>query len=170
VAYLVGPSLVTATSSLAGPQAGSVLAGVVVLTGGVLLVRQRRTAPGPSHRAARSWAAVPRSRGLARSGLGLLLVANFGLGFAFGSLQVSVTAFAVARGVGEWAGVLYGIISVASLGAGFAYGHAKWRPRPGHLAVTLTLLATSCLVLTALTPRLRWLPTSCCQGSRSPRA
>ena len=72
---------------------------------------------------------------------GALALVNIGLGFFFGALQVSVTAFATERGVAGSAGLIYSLLSITSLVAGFGYGARKWRLPPQHqLVVALAVL------------------------------
>ncbi|GAB3943115.1 MFS transporter [Kribbella albertanoniae] len=122
IAFLVGPALVGLVSSLWSPVAGSALATGLVLAGGFTLAAQRRTAPPPVGRGQQ----VSSSRLLHKRFLALVMT-NVGIGLFFGSMQVSVTAYAVTRGTPSLAGPLYSITSLVSLFAGFAYGARRWR-------------------------------------------
>jgi predicted MFS family arabinose efflux permease len=143
LAFLVGPALIGTVSSLVSPVAGSALATSLVLAGGFSLAFQRRTAPPPSSRIHRR-----RSARLMRPELVALVAANIGIGLFFGSMQVSVTAFAVGRDAPGLAGPLYSITSLVSLIAGIAYGARRWRlPEPTQLVLVLVVLSLSCVPL-----------------------
>ena len=93
-----------------------------------------------------------------RAGRGFVLLAlvNLGIGFFFGALQVSVTAFATGHGAAGSAGLIYSLLSVTSLVAGFGYGARKWRlaaPRQLVLALAV-LMAGSLPMVFAGTPTL----------------
>jgi MFS family permease len=145
VAFMVGPGLVGTVSALASPLAGSVLATCLLLAGGLSLAAQRRTAP-PSGARGRHGS----SRSLLNKRFAGLAGTNLGIGLFFGSMQVSVTAFAVARGTPGLAGPLYGITSLVSLFAGLAYGARRWRTAPQtQLVIVLVGLTLTCLPLIA---------------------
>lgn len=137
LAFLFGPALVGTVSAVVVAPAGAVLAAALMLLGCLALARQRATEP------TRSAGADPV--GSARVGLwgpfGALALVNLGIGFFFGALQVSVTAFATERGVPDSAGLIYSLLSVTSLVAGFGYGARKWRmPARRQLVVALAVL------------------------------
>jgi MFS family permease len=143
VAFMVGPALIGTVSSLGTPVAGSVLATTLVLAGGFSLALQRRTAPPPTTADQRQ-----SSAGLLRKGFLALATTNIGIGLFFGSMQVSVTAFAVDRGTPSLAGPLYSITSLVSLFAGLAYGARRWRLLPAtQLVLVLAFLCVSTLPL-----------------------
>jgi predicted MFS family arabinose efflux permease len=83
-----------------------------------------------------------------------LVGTNIGVGLFFGSMQVSVTAFAVGRGAESLAGPLYSITSLVSLAAGIAYGARRWRPpaRTQFVAAMSVLFVTTLPLLGADTP------------------
>lgn len=142
VAFLVGPVLVGTVSSLGSPMAGSVLATSLVLVGGLLLAAQRSTAPEPT--ASRHQSA----KGLLHKRFLGLVGTNIGIGLFFGSMQVSVTAFAVANNTPGLAGPLYSVTSLVGLFAGIAYGARRWRTDPHtQFVIVLTGLTLSCLPL-----------------------
>ncbi|HEU4948680.1 MAG TPA: MFS transporter [Kribbella sp.] len=146
LAFLVGPALIGTVSSLTTPVAGSALATTLVVASGLALASQRRTAPAPTGRRREA----PAAR-LLRPGFLALVGANIGIGLFFGAMQVSVTAFAVDRGVAELAGPLYSVTSLASMVAGLIYGARRWRmPASTQFAVTLAALCVSCLPLLAV--------------------
>lgn len=143
LAFLVGPALVGTTSALISPVAGSVLATTLLLTGGFALAAQRRTAPPPAVRVRQEGSdRLLHKRFLA------LVGATVGIGLFFGSMQVSVTAFAVSRGSASLAGPLYSITSLISLVAGIAYGARRWRtPAQRQYVVAFAVLFVTSLPL-----------------------
>lgn len=150
VAFMVGPGLIGTVSSLGSPVAGSILATSLVLAGGFALAVQRRTAPPPARKRER------RSSGrLLHKGFLALIATNIGIGLYFGSMQVSVTAYAVHRGTPSLAGPLYGITSLVGLFAGFAYGARRWR-MPARNQFVLALSALSITTLPLLFVQAPW--------------
>ncbi|TCC11386.1 MFS transporter [Kribbella soli] len=146
VAFMVGPGLVGIVSSSSSPAIGSVLATSLLLSGGFLLAVQRGTAPPPR----RSGQHESSQRLLHKRFVGLVGT-NVGIGLFFGSMQVSVTAFAVARGTPGLAGPLYSITSLVSLFAGLLYGARRWRTAPEtQFVIAFVWLAVSCLPLLAV--------------------
>jgi len=143
VAFMVGPALIGTVSSLGSPVAGSILATTLVLVGGLSLAVQRSTAPPPAvheHGSKKARLMRPTFVGL--------IGTNIGIGLFFGSMQVSVTAYALSTGSPGLAGPLYGVTSLVSLFAGLAYGARRWRTPPlTQLVITLTGLALTCLPL-----------------------
>jgi MFS family permease len=154
VAFLLGPALAVLTATQLHPAAGTVLAGTLVVGAGLVFAALRHTAPAP--------AATPAPDRTVARGPGTLLTRNFAtlvavnvaLGVFFGSMQVSVSAFAHAHHAAAAAGFLYGLMSVASLLAGVAYGrHRRRTPPAAQLPLILTFLAcASLLPLLANTP------------------
>jgi MFS family permease len=150
LAYLLGPTLATTASAFSLAPAGTLLAGASVVIAGALLVRQHATDPHPGGEPLPSSAgSVSQRSSVPARLLTMLLVANLGLGFTFGSLQVAVTAFAQSRHVASLAGAIYATMSVGSLTAGYVVGRRSGSPRPAQLACSLTLLAAgvACLAL-----------------------
>lgn len=146
IAFMVGPGLVGIVSSSISPAIGSILATSLLLSGGFLLAVQRGTAPPPS---ALGQHQSPKSL-LHKRFVGLVGT-NVGIGLFFGSMQVSVTAFAVARGTPGLAGPLYSITSLVSLFAGLLYGARRWRIAPEtQFVIAFVWLAVSCLPLMAV--------------------
>jgi MFS family permease len=77
-----------------------------------------------------------------------LVGATVGIGLFFGSMQVSVTAFAVSRDSASLAGPLYSITSLISLVAGIAYGARRWRtPARRQYVVAFAILFVTSLPL-----------------------
>ena len=144
LAYLAGPALVSILGASGYPAAGSVLAAVFVVAGGMCFAAQRRTAPQASGAAGRH----RTGRCLLRPGFAVLVGVNLAIGGFFGAMQISVTAFAVERGAAGIAAVLFTVSSCASLLAGWLYGLRQWRTvLRVQLAVAAGGLAIGCLPL-----------------------
>ena len=140
------------------PAAGTVLAAVLVVGGGMCFAAQRRTAPrmasdDPSAfgvASASDDAAMPVAAGaeLLRPRFVILAGMNLAIGCFFGSMQISVTAFAVEHGAADAAAALFTVSSCASLLAGWLYGLRRWRaPARIQLVVVAAGLAAACLPL-----------------------
>jgi MFS family permease len=143
LAFLVGPALIGTMSSLVDPVAGSALATLLVLIGGFSLALQRSTAP-PAHRGGTR----SSSASLFHSGFLALVATTIGIGLFFGTMQVSVTAFAVDRGAGALAGPLYSVTSLVSMVAGLAYGARRWPLSLGtQFVLSLGSLCLLCIPL-----------------------
>lgn len=144
VAYFAGPALVGTISATIHPLAGSAAAAILITGGGCALIAQPRTAPVATGRQKRRRSTgAPKNRGFP-----VLVGVSIGVGLFFGSLQVSVTGFAVQHGAADIAGPLYSIASVTSMLAGLAFGAHRWRSSLAkQLQRTLTLLAIGCIPL-----------------------
>lgn len=153
IAFLVGPTLAVLVATTLHPAAGTVVAASLVVGGGLTFAAQRRTAPPPFPPCTGSTTAR-HSGGLLSKGFGTLLAVNLALGVFFGSMQVSVSAFAAAHHAAPSAGFLYGLMSAASLLASLTYGRQRWRTPPSaQIRLALTFLAcASLLPLLAGTP------------------
>jgi hypothetical protein len=145
VAFLAGPALVSILGAAGRPALGTALAGALVVAGGLCFAVQRRTAPPSASGAAGHHRA---GRSLLRPGFAVLVGVTLAIGVFFGAMQISVTAFAVERGVAGAAAALFLVSSCASLLAGWLYGLRRWRTAPRvQLAVAAAWLATGCLPL-----------------------
>lgn len=149
VAFLLGPALAVLAATQVHPAAGTVLAAALVVGAGLAFAAQRRTAPAPAGKPAGTDAVQP-ARGpgtLWTRNFAVLLAVNLALGVFFGSMQVSVSAFAEVHHAASAAGFLYGMMSVASLLAGLAYGRYRRRTPPAaRLPLILTFLACASLL------------------------
>ncbi|WP_326640165.1 MFS transporter [Nonomuraea fuscirosea] len=153
-AYLAGPVLVSVAGASGHPAFGSALAATLVVGGGLAFAAQRRTAPPPASEAAERRRA---GRSLLRPGFAVLAGINLAIGVFFGSMQVSVTAFAVEHGVPAAAAPLFAASSCGELLAGWLYGVRRWRAAPrAQLAAGTSVLAVCCLSL-PVTDSLPWL-------------
>jgi len=143
-AFLAGPALVSILGASGYPAAGTVLAAVLVVAGGLCFAAQRRTAPPASGAAVRH----RTGRSLLRPGFAVLVGVNLAIGGFFGAMQISVTAFAVEHGAAGMAAVLFTVSSCASLMAGWLYGLRRWQTALRvQLAAAAAGLAIGCLPL-----------------------
>jgi hypothetical protein len=146
VSYLVGPALVGTVCVFVHPASGSLLAAALVVAGGAALTLRWDSAPPPRPGSRRG---IDRRTGtVLRPGFAVLVGVSIALGLFFGSMQVSVTAFALGHGEAAAAGPLNGVMSLTSLLAGLVYGLRYWRTSPSkQLAITFLLLTVSSLPL-----------------------
>lgn len=135
IVFTVGPVLVTVLATAISPTAGLATGALFLIAGGLAFAAQRATEP-PVARRERRVASAIRSRGVVVLALILL-----GLGGVFGTIEVSMVAFAEERGR-EWAtGPLLALHAISSAVAGIAYGARTWRmPLHRRLPVALALL------------------------------
>ncbi|MFE3164167.1 MFS transporter [Streptomyces sp. NPDC059224] len=147
VSYLTGPVLVSVLGAAGHPDAGTLLAAVLVVGGGFALSANRRTMPPLTGRAEgrRAQRALFRPAFLRQVALGLAL------GVFFGAMQVSVTAYAVGRGTPGAAAPLYFASNCTSLIGGWAYGAWRHSGSPQrHQAAAAAGLSLATLPLTVL--------------------
>ncbi len=128
VGFLVGPALVSALAAGGHPVAGTVLAGALTVTGGLVLAARRGSAPPPGGGGAGDGR---RDRGSVLRGAVLVLVGlNLALGVFFGAMQVSVTAFAVEQHAPGAAAPVLVVSSCSGLVVGWLYGLRRWGAAP----------------------------------------
>ncbi|MGW4393036.1 MFS transporter [Streptomyces sp. NPDC004685] len=142
-AFLLGPVLATALGASGNTVPATTLAAVLVLGGGGALATQRRTAPEPARE--RTEHTHPERR-LLRPDFLLLATLNLAIGLYFGTMGVSVSAFATEHGIPEAAAPIIAASSLSGLLSGWLYGLRKHRA-PAHLQL---IIATAYLTGTAL--------------------
>jgi MFS family permease len=137
--FVVGPVVATFLATGVHPAAGLVVEAVLTVGGSLLFALERTTAPA---RVIRAVGDAPRVSALRIGGVRLLVFAFVCIGAVFGTVQVSVTAFAEEAGKPGLAGALYAVFAGGSLIAGAVYGAIGWRHRANRrLLVTFALLA-----------------------------
>jgi MFS family permease len=148
VVFVIGPVLVTALATNLSPAAGVITSAVLGLAGAVALALQRSTEP-PVQRDVRKTGPRPRIPIAVVLPMGVAYVA---LGLLFGGMEVVVVAFAKARGVLPYAGLILMAWAAGSLLAGLITGTIRWRSAPAtRFRVGAVCLAGSLLPLPFLT-------------------
>lgn len=142
VVFVFGPVLVTLLATTISPAAGLLTGIGFFLVGGLAFARQRATEPPLAKRDARAVSAI-RAPGLV-----VLAVVMIGLGGVFGTLEVSMVAFAEEHGREALAGPLLALHAVSSGVAGVLYGARAWRlGLERRLALALLVLCAGTIPL-----------------------
>ncbi|MGW1159060.1 MFS transporter [Streptomyces sp. NPDC002513] len=113
--FMLGPVLAALLCTRLFPEAGTLIGGILLLTGMLVFTAQRATEPPPS-RGARATAPF-RAPGMPALLLGLLAT-----GAVFGSMEVVTIAFADAHGHKALAGPVLALQAAGSCAAGLLYG------------------------------------------------
>ncbi|MEV7214016.1 MFS transporter [Kitasatospora cineracea] len=146
--FVIGPMLATGIATLVDPSAGLAAEAALTLLGGLAFAARRDTAPAPTGPAAPG---DRRASALSSPGVRLLAGAFLGLGTVFGTLQVSITAFAEDAGSGGLSGLVYGLFATGSMVAGVLYGLVPWRSSARQRMVACyALLVLGCSTLWAM--------------------
>ncbi|MBA2414295.1 MAG: MFS transporter [Geodermatophilaceae bacterium] len=150
VVFVTGPPLVTFLAIGVSPAAGLMAAVVFALTGGLALAALRRTEPAPAPKDS----VHPGFRAVMRPGLLVVSLTMLGAGAVFGSVEVTVIAYADELGAPAWAGAILAVYAGGSLLAGLAYGARQWRRELGRrfllAAVIFGAAATMLLAVNSL--------------------
>lgn len=161
-AFLLGPVLVTALGAADDAALATAIAAALILGGGGALAAQRRTAPRPArgHTAESTESAESAEsteRTLLRPDFLLLALLNLAIGLYFGTMGVSVSAFAIGHGMPEAAAPITAAASLSGLLSGWLYGRRRHRA-PAHLQLVVATgyLAGTGLLL-PLAPSAIWL-------------
>jgi predicted MFS family arabinose efflux permease len=120
--FTVGPIVAAVLTTLVNPLAGIVLGAVLVTAGSMWLRAQPDSAPPPAAHTNES-----RRSALRHPGMVLLSVAMMGMGGSFGTVEVTVAAFASQHGARAQTGIVLAAFAVGSGLAGLAYGTRQWR-------------------------------------------
>jgi MFS family permease len=153
-AFLLGPVLVTALGAAGDAPLATAIAASLVVGGGGALAAQRRTAPTPIHEN------VERTRpeqSLLRPQFVLLVLLNLAIGLYFGTMGISISAFATQHGVPGAAAPVMAAASLSGLLSGWLYG---LRPRraPAHRQLVIAAAyLTGTAVLLPFAPSVIWL-------------
>ncbi|MGK5546651.1 MFS transporter [Streptomyces sp. URMC 127] len=115
--FMLGPVLATFLCTSFFPEAGTLAAALMFLTGAVLFSAQKRTEPPVSARPGR-----PRSPLRGNPGLAAVLAVFLCTGALFGSLEVVTIGFADAEGHRPAAGAVLALQAAGSCAAGLLYG------------------------------------------------
>jgi MFS family permease len=134
--FTTGPLLAALVVAIASPIAALALSAVCTVAGTLLFVAQ-----APS----RGWrpdleADRPGALGALRSsGVRTLAFAAVPVGFGFGTVEISLPAFAEEHGRTELAGILLATWSVGSVAGGLLYGARTWRWPLGRTYLALSI-------------------------------
>lgn len=120
--FVVGPVVATFLATGIDPGFGLAVVAVLTVVGSLAFAAQRSTAP-----ARRTATDTPHSSAIRVAGVKVLVGAFVSIGAVFGSIQVSITAFAEESGRAGLAGALYAVFAGGSLIAGAVYGAMAWR-------------------------------------------
>ncbi|MGW8781691.1 MFS transporter [Streptomyces sp. NPDC055796] len=128
--YMLGPVVAAFLCTAAFPEAGTLTAAALLLTGMLLFASQRRTEPPPS---------APRAGRSPLRALMPMLALFAPLGVLFGSMEVTSIAHLDARGLGAATGLVLALQAAGSCAAGLFYGTL----RPRTLRTCLTALTAA---------------------------
>lgn len=151
-AFLLGPVLVTALGASGHATLASSIAAVLIVGGGAALAIQRRTAPPPARERARPFLLRP-----VFLRLGLL---NSAMGLYFGTMGVSVSAFATEHGVPGAAAPILAAAGIGGLVSGWLYGIRRHRAPAGLQLVVATAYLTATALVLPFAPAAIWLGTA----------
>jgi predicted MFS family arabinose efflux permease len=114
--FMLGPVLAAFLCGALFPEAGTLVAAVLLAAGVLVFAAQRATEPPPAGAGTRGRSPL-RSRGMP-----VLLLTLAATGAVFGAMEVVTLAYAEARGHRSVAGVILGLQAAGSGAAGLAYG------------------------------------------------
>lgn len=157
VVFTVGPLIATSLALSLALPAPLVLAAALTLGGTILLATARSTQPRPTPGHQR----LPGERTAIRSpGLPIVAVIAMGLGWVFGSFEVSTVAFATRAGAATASGTVLAVWAAASGIAGIWFGARHVRATlPAQAAISTGLLSLG-LIPALLAPSVPWLIAS----------
>jgi MFS family permease len=118
--FVVGPLVTTLVVATVGAQYALIVSAALVVTGTLMVLAGLAGTPGPAP--TREGGRAFGLGALVDSGLRTLVFASLPVGFALGSLEVALPAFAEAEGSAALAGVLLALWSVGSGIAGLTWG------------------------------------------------
>ena len=152
--YLLGPVLVTSLGAVGDEALASAIAAGLILGGGAALAAQRRTAPPPARERAGS---ARTGRTLLRPAFLLLALLNLAIGLYFGTMAVSVSAFATGHGMPGAAALIIAAAGLGALLSGWVYGLRRHRTPARRQLIVASAYLTSAAVLLPLAPSTIWL-------------
>ncbi|MFF6780321.1 MFS transporter [Streptomyces sp. NPDC012510] len=116
--FMLGPALAALLCTTLFPEAGTLVGGLLLMTGVLVFTGRRSTEPPPTGRT------TTRSP-LRAPGVPALLAVFLATGGVFGSLEIATVAYADAQGHPSAAGVILGLQAAGSCAAGLAYGAVR---------------------------------------------
>jgi MFS family permease len=160
-AFLLGPVLVTSLGAAGDAVVASAIAAGLILGGGAALAAQPRTAPRPAPRPATKGPATkgPATKGrtLRQPAFLLLVLLNLAIGLYFGTMQVSVSAFAIGHKMPGAAALIIAAASLTGLLAGWLYGLRRPRAPARRQLVIAAAYLTGTALLLPFAPSAIWL-------------
>ena len=160
-AYLLGPVLGTTLGAIGDTMLACILASTMIIGGGAALAAQRRTEPPPARKQVKqldhAHALAQPGRTLLRPAFLLVAALNLAIGLYFGTMSISVSAFAVGHGIPGEAAPIMAAAGLGGLLSGWLYGLRRRRApaRRELVVVTAWLMATGLLL--PLAPSAIWL-------------
>jgi len=122
VVFVIGPVLATVLATLVWSAGGIAAAGVLATIGALLLAARRDSEPGRHVRIA----GQRHPSAIAVPGLRVLMITFLALGGVFGTVDVSMVAFAAEHGHKPVSGLLLALLAFGSLVSGLLYGTREW--------------------------------------------
>ncbi|MFF4961913.1 MFS transporter [Streptomyces sp. NPDC001222] len=113
--FMLGPVLAVLLCTRLFPEAGTLIGGILLLTGMLVFTAQRATEPPPSRD-------LPAQAPFRSPGMPPLLLGLLATGAVFGSMEVVTIAFADAQGHKGLAGPVLALQAAGSCAAGLLYG------------------------------------------------
>jgi MFS family permease len=120
--FVIGPVAATVLATTVWPAAGVSIEVLLAIIGGLAFAAQRRTEPAP-----RRYEHANRARAISVRGLRVLVGTFVVVGMIFGTIDISMVAFATQHGSRGASGPILAVFAFGSLMAGVLYGTVKWR-------------------------------------------
>jgi MFS family permease len=117
--FMLGPVFAAFLCGTFFPEAGTLVGGVLMMTGVLIFAAQRSTQPPPQRRPRATKSPVRAA------GMPALLLGFLAIGAVFGSMEVVTIAFADAQGHKSAAGAVLALQAAGSCAAGLLYGALK---------------------------------------------
>jgi predicted MFS family arabinose efflux permease len=153
-AFLVGPALAAALGAAGEAPLGSAVAAALILGGGGALAAQSCTAPPPARQGTER---AGTERALLHPAFLLVVLLNVAVGLYFGTLSISVSAFATRHGEPAAAVAILAAASLSGLLSGWLYGRRRHRA-PAHRQLVIASSYLTCTgLLLPLAPSPLWL-------------
>lgn len=140
VVFVIGPVAATALATGVWPAAGVVAALGLAIVGVLFFAAQRSTEPRPRRHVDATDEERHSPSAYRFKGLWVVIVAFLGMGACFGTVDLSIVAFAEDEGHAGMAGVLLATFAFGSLVSGVMYGVINWRA-PLHVRYRRSLAA-----------------------------
>ncbi|RDS63237.1 MFS transporter [Streptomyces sp. M7] len=143
--FMLGPVLAAFLCGAVFPEAGTLVAVTLLVTGVLAFAAQRSTEP-PAHGPASTSGPAP----LRAPGMPALLAVCLALGAVFGATEVVTLAFADEQGHRAAAGAVLGLQAAGSCAAGLLYGRLRLTGSPERRYPWCVAAMTALLVLPAV--------------------